>query len=395
MDKSEILAAIKKKVYYAELPSKMHVSVMDDTLHLIIDADGVLQNMQNDASAFEGWVFCIKSFIPTITDVVIDWDNPVFSLDEKVQANQRKHFNRFLLRIVWFIENYSWVSVVKSKKETVEMFGRSINQLTLNFPLQDSKDKNEKGENDRAMKYEAMLEMAVYQYLSTLGNANHQLPMGLFDGAVSKVTAITPGGASQADLWRIDHDTFYVYELKDCINSDNTHVGIITELMFYANVLYRLLITHAIQYPPEADKFRTDKRERASRGLEHILDAIHTQSITQIKAVLLTDRLHPLIEYAKEQLLSDMNQGKAAIEFEHSTVLQLMPAEFIPAPTYKELQGAQQIKVLQTLPQFKGIKGGGTWKAGLQNIQLPYIIEDGQEVTNIYPSIREAAIEYF
>ena len=111
--------------------------------------------------------------------------------------------------------------------------------------------------------------------------------------------------------------------------------------------------------------------------------------------MLLTDRLHPLIEYAKEQLLSDMNQGMAAITFEHSTVLQLMPAELIPAPTYKELQGTQQIKVLQTLPQFKGIKGGGTWKAGLQNIQLPYIIEDGQEVTNIYPSIREAAIEYF
>jgi hypothetical protein len=219
--------------------------------------------------------------------------------------------------------------------------------------------------------------------------------MGLFDGTVSKATAITPGGASQADLWRIDHDKFYVYELKDCINSDNTHVGIITELMFYANVLYRLFITHDIQYPLEADKFRTDKREKASRGLELILDAIHAHSIAQIKAVLLTDRLHPLIEYAKEQLLSDMNQGKAAVEYEHSTVLQLMPAELIPAPTYKELQGAQQIKVLQTLPQFVGIKGGGTWKAGLQKIQLPYIIEDGQEVMNLYPSIREAAIEYF
>ena len=357
MDKSEILAVIKKKVYYAELPSKMDVSVMDDTLHVIIDADGVLQNMQNDASAFEGWVFCIKSFFPNITNVIIDWEEPVLSLEEKVQVNQRKHFNRFLLRVVWFIENYPWATVAESKKETIEMLG----------------------ENDRAMKYEAMLETAVYQYLSTLGNANHQLPMGLFDGTVSKATAITPGGASQADLWRIDHDKFYVYELKDCINSDNTHVGIITELMFYANVLYRLFITHDIQYPLEADKFRTDKREKASRGLELILDAIH----------------HPLIEYAKEQLLSDMNQGMAAITFEHSTVLQLMPAELIPAPTYKELQGTQQIKVLQTLPQFKGIKGGGTWKAGLQNIQLPYIIEDGQEVTNIYPSIREAAIEYF
>ena len=182
-----------------------------------------------------------------------------------------------------------------------------------------------------------------------------------------------------------------VYELKDCINSDNTHVGIITELMFYANVLHRLLITNEIKYPHEADKFRTDKREKASRGLELILDAIHEHSISHIKAVLLTDRLHPLIEYAKEQLLGEMSIGMAAIKFEHSTVLQLMPAELIPAPTYKELQGAQQIRVLQTLPQFNGVKGGGTWKAGLQNIQLPYIIEDGQEVTNIYPSIREAA----
>ena len=307
MDKGEILAVIKKKVYYAELPSKMDVSVMDDTLHIIIDADGVLQNMQNDASAFEGWVFCIKSFFPNITNVIIDWEEPVLSLEEKVLANQRKHFNRFLLRVVWFIENYPWATVAESKKETIEMFGRRISQLTLNFPLQDSKDKSEKGENDKAMKYEAMLETAVYQYLSTLGNANHQLPMGLFDGAVSKVTAITPGGASQADLWRIDHDKFYVYELKDCINSDNTHVGIITELMFYANVLYRLFITYEIHYPNEAGKFRTDKREKASRGLELVLDAIHAHSITQIKAVLLTDRLHPLIEYAKEQLLSDMN----------------------------------------------------------------------------------------
>ena len=395
MNKNDILKALKSKVYYAELPSKTDVSVINDTVFLTIDSDGVLQNMQNDASAFEGWVFCIRSFFPSIKNAVINWDDPAFSTEEKVSINQKKHFNRFLLRVIWFVENYSWASVAASKKEIIEEFRHSFNSLTLNFPLQDSKDKSEKGENDRKMKYEALLETAVYQYLSTLGNANHQLPMGLFDGTVSKATAITPGGASQADLWRIDNDMFCVYELKDCINTDNTHVGIITELMFYANVLSRLLITNEIQYPYEADKFRTNKRDKASRGLELILDAIHAHSITHIKAVLLTDRLHPLIEYSKEQLLTDINKGKSAIKFEHSTVLQLMPAELIPAPTYKEMQGAQQIKVLQTLPQFEGIKGGGTWKAGLQNIQLPYIIEDGQEVTNLYPSIREAAIEYF
>ena len=311
MDKNDILKALKNKVYYAELPSKMDVCLNNNTLHIIIGADGVLQNMQNDASAFEGWVFCIKSFFSNITNVIIDWEEPVLSLEEKVQANQRKHFNRFLLRVVWFIENYPWATVAESKKETIEMFGRRISQLTLNFPLQDSKDKSEKGDNDRAMKYEAMLETAVYQYLSTLGNANHQLPMGIFDGAVSKATAITPGGASQADLWRIDNDMFCVYELKDCINSDNTHVGIITELMFYANVLHRLLITNEIQYPHEADKFRTGKREKASRGLELILDAIQAHSITHIKALLLTDRLHPLIEYSKKQLESFRAEMKA------------------------------------------------------------------------------------
>ena len=122
MDKSEILAVIKKKVYYAELPSKMDVSVMDDTLHVIIDADGVLQNMQNDASAFEGWVFCIKSFFPNITNVIIDWEEPVLSLEEKVQVNQRKHFNRFLLRVVWFIENYPWATVASASSRLTSRF---------------------------------------------------------------------------------------------------------------------------------------------------------------------------------------------------------------------------------------------------------------------------------
>ena len=96
MDKNDILKALKNKVYYAELPSKMDVCLNNNTLHIIIGADGVLQNMQNDASAFEGWVFCIKSFFSNITNVIIDWEEPVLSLEEKVQANQRKHFNRFL-----------------------------------------------------------------------------------------------------------------------------------------------------------------------------------------------------------------------------------------------------------------------------------------------------------
>lgn len=395
MDKNEILKTIKKEVYYAELPSKMDVRISDNTLYITMDAEGVLQNMQNDASAFEGWIFCLKAFFSEIRNAVIDWEKPAFSPNEKVVKNQEKHYHRFLLRVIWFIENYSWATAAENKQAEITDFNSQFSLLTLNFPLQKSKDKSEKGETDQKMKYEAMLETAIYQHLSETGFANHQLPMGLFDGQVSLATAITPGGASQADLWKIAKDEFCVYELKDCINTDNTHVGIVTELMFYANVLHRLLITQEIQYPKEADKYRTNKRDNASRGFEHILDAIHQHSINNIKAVLLTDRLHPLIEYAKGQLLNDMSQSKANIQFVHSTVLQLLPPEQIPTPTYKEVQGAQQVRVLQTLPLFNGVNGGGKWKAGLQNIELPYIIEEGKEAMNLYPAVCKQAMNYF
>lgn len=394
MNKNEIQKSIKEKVYYAELPSKMDVIIIDNTLYITMDAEGVLQNMQNDASAFEGWVFCLKTFFD-IKTVVIDWEYPAFSLEDKVIRTQQKHYNRFLLRVAWFVDNYSWASVAESRKTEIMGFKHRFSILTLNFPLQKSKDKSAKSETDQKLKYEAMLETAIYKYLSKTGFSNHQLPMGLYNDLVSLATAITPGGASQADLWKIEKDEFCVYELKDCINTDNTHIGIITELMFYANVLYRLTITQEIQYPSDAYKYRTIKRNDASRGFEHILDAIYKHSITHVKAVLLTDRLHPLIEFKQELLLNDMSQSKADIRYEHLTVMQLLPPELIPTPTFKELQGAQQVRVLHTSPYFVDVNGGGKWKAGLQNIELPYIIEEGKELMNLYPTIREDAVDYF
>jgi hypothetical protein len=390
MNKNEILKYIKKKVNSAELPSKMDVSIIDQTLFITMDAEGVLQNMQNDASSFEGWIFCLKAFFSDIRTVVIDWEKPAFSTDEKEIITQKKHYNRFLLRVIWFIDNYSWATMVEHRRAEILCFQRRFCHLTLNFPRQKSKDKREKSEADQIMKYEAILETAIYQHLSTTSVANHQLPMGLFDGQVLLDTAITPGGASQADLWKIEKDEFCVYELKDSIHTDNIRVGIITELMFYANVLHRLFITKEIQYPLEADLYRTNNRDNASRGFEYILDAIYQHSITHIKAVMLTDRLHPLIEHNKEQLLNDMSQNKVNIRYEHLTILQLLPPELIPIPSYKEVQGGKQALVLQTSPHFVDVHSRGKWTDS-----LTYVIQEGKELMNLYPTIREEAIDYF
>ena len=174
MNKNEILKSIKNKVYYAELPSKMDVSIKDNTLYITMDAEGVLQNMQNDASSFEGWVFCLKTFFPDINTVVIDWEDPAFSHDEKVIRTQQKHYYRFLVRAIWFVENYVWAVVDERRKAEMISFKHRFSVLTLNYPLQKSKDKSAKSETDQKMKYEAMLETAIYQHLSKTGFANHQ-----------------------------------------------------------------------------------------------------------------------------------------------------------------------------------------------------------------------------
>ena len=83
MNKNEILKSIKKEVYYAELPSKMDVSIDNHILHITMDAEGVLQNMQNDASSFEGWIFCLKAFFPNITPLSLIGKIHLFLLMKK------------------------------------------------------------------------------------------------------------------------------------------------------------------------------------------------------------------------------------------------------------------------------------------------------------------------
>ena len=82
-------------MYYAELPSKTDVSIIDNTLYIKMHAEGVLENMQNDASSFEGWIFCLKTFFSDIKNAVIDWESPAFSSDEKAIRNQKRFIRHF------------------------------------------------------------------------------------------------------------------------------------------------------------------------------------------------------------------------------------------------------------------------------------------------------------
>jgi len=73
-----------------------------------------------------------------------------------------------------------------------------------------------------------------------------QLPVGLFEGKVSKASAWTPGGASQVDLWAQSPDgrTLHLFELKahNRRGVANAKVGIVPEAMYYARLLHHVRV---------------------------------------------------------------------------------------------------------------------------------------------------------
>jgi hypothetical protein len=145
---------------------------------------------------------------------------------------------------------------------------------------------------------------------------DHQLPVGLFDSVVKSKRACTPRGASQIDLWQIDKDVLRIFELKD---ETNNEVGIISELMFYANVMNEVN-KGRIKYPQSIET-ATDYR-----NIQYLYRSVKEGKINLIEAVFLVYKLHPLIESNLDTILDIINDGMAvdAISFKKMLVTDII-----------------------------------------------------------------------
>lgn len=302
MEKYDILDTVKRKLNgvssNVRLPKYVTFKINNDVLYIKLKSAGVLDNMQSNGSAFEGWAICIMSYIDCIKSVVLDWEIPIYN--EKDKNIKEKHYNRFLLRVLWCIENYKWFSADKSKENELNNFKNGHKSLVVNYPKSKSKDKDHCDEGDKIRKREAVLETKVYKRLNKSGNgyANHQLPVGLFDSIVQDAYACTPSKSSQIDIWQIkENKIFRVFELKI---PENGTVGIISELMFYANVMHRLFISYEIDYPDDIKKNYPE-----FRGFSKICDV--KDKIEKIEAIFLSDKLHVLIESNLDKILNILN----------------------------------------------------------------------------------------
>lgn len=294
-------------------PSQITFSTSENTLRMHVKGNGVRDNMQTDGSAFEGWAICLRACFPNeIEKLELGWEEPKYSTKEEERSRQEKHYNRFVLRAMLFQDIFDWVFIKKENQEEINTVRNILSVLLINYPKSESKKKV--AESDKINKGEARLERQMVEIMrKTIDITDHQLPVGLFKKEVKSENTFTPRGASQIDIWQLDEDILRIYELKD---ENNDKVGIISELMFYANIM-RLLVKGVIKYP---DSINTEKQYY--RHIQDLYKAITSQKVKSIEAVFLNFTFHPLIDYCIDNVLAIINSGmnKVGVSFKKEQV---------------------------------------------------------------------------
>ena len=277
---------LRDKLKTKDLP-KCYIYDLDTdhkNLTLTLSEKGLRANMQDNESAFESWALVLRFYLKDIIETVtIDWD------DSSINNEENLHFNRFVYRLTRFVQSYDWVL---SKKAIPQM--PSI--LVCNCP---------NGEAANASKHikwsEGWIECEyVEKYKKEYEVMNHQLPVGIFHDKVSRTTHYTTGQKSAIDIWSIKDGELSIFELK---KPDNNVLGIISELMFYTNIIHDIM-SHRIQFQKDAKMQKAINKNY--RGFRDFYDAYQNGTIKKINAVLLAKSFHSLI---KPELLEFINES--------------------------------------------------------------------------------------
>lgn len=297
MTKQEILQELRKTFRYVEFPSRIDFDIEQNTLIVKMYKTGILANMQEDNSAFEGWILVLMTFFnkveEKITNATLSWESP----DENEKSG---HYHRFLYRVIKFKKFFKWFAISANNEKETEEFTQNYliesDLLVLNYPKSESKDvpeSNSESYIERQFKESPEFKQNFqFQYIE------HQLPVGIFYKEVGRGKNVFTGGKSGIDLWGIKGNNLFIFELK----FKNKKVGIISETLLYLWIMEDLFINKKIKYPKILDK----ELSKTFRSFEIIYKkANEVEGIIKINGVLLADDFHPLVN---EDLISFVNK---------------------------------------------------------------------------------------
>lgn len=248
---------------------------------ITLQQKAVLANLQTNKAAFEAWSLALRVW-SAVEKIDLIWKRPQL---EHCKPTEQRHYQRFLYRCKKFESLFpEWFHLLKPELlKDAEALGDG--PLCLNV----AKDRIQR--TNGPSKAEAMLERRLLDsraFRDRFGlkaeNIDHQVPVGLFKGSVAQDNYIFTGGKSAIDIVGIAGDVLWLFELKA---GDNIPAGILSELLFYASVMRDAVGPNA--------RFCFEKHRNA-RGTSVRADDI--QLCSRIEAVLLGERLHPLIGHA-------------------------------------------------------------------------------------------------
>jgi hypothetical protein len=226
----------------------------------------------------------------------LSWDAP----DDLSDRN----YQRFLYRLIHFHRQADWLTIAPACKSLL-LASRVLKPDGSPVPdsvffvsgMTPSRDTGVgTGAESAAALEEQYLGLLFSEHPSELlraiswkGHMQQQLPVGLFDGTISKSTQVFPGGKSAVDLWAFDPDKgLALFELK---TADNCKIGAISELFFYTCLI----------------------RDLADGLFRFKGDAKPEQSIRNAKAIigfLVSSHIHPLLD--NERLFAILNNAFAS-----------------------------------------------------------------------------------
>ena len=276
---------LSRKTEVSDLPQEYTYKIdkQKKSLVLTLSKKGLTANMQDNGSALESWAIALRFYLDDIIQTVtIDWE----TIPNTNISNL--HFNRFVYRLSLFVQTYDWVLSANPIPQIPSV-------LVCNFPngeAANTKKHKEGSEGWIECKY-------IEKYGLCYDTMDHQLPVGIFHDKVSKNTHYTTGKKSAIDIWAIKDKNLYIFELK---KPGNNVLGIISELMFYTNVIHDIM-SHRIRYQYDAKMQVALKRN--FRGFRNLYKAYTDGEIKNINAIILADTTHPLIQSSLLNFIND------------------------------------------------------------------------------------------
>lgn len=294
----------------------------EETVVMELGRSGTMQNMQDDPAAFEAWALILhvhlgKKVILAVKDDALPTETEYETQKAKGEKSS-KHFHRFLYRVRKFQKQFGgssgWFSVAPEILKWVNKVAEEVRQYTLfnNVPGEEaSKIAGNKGEEKE---WELFFTSPKSPLRDDGKNVYSQLPVGLKEIKNRTKIAFFPGGGAAIDLWRLSDngETLNIYELKKSRNkkvkgSSNKSVGIVTELMFYANYCHDMFVEHDNNWRP------IDKSNGGRRGYDLLSKLYYgDKHLKGVAAYMLTDDPHSLIT---QEVIECMNENDWNIRY--------------------------------------------------------------------------------